>query len=277
MTMNFSQHESIAPDGVFERIETGAYNNDLPAKTTAERVYLFREKLRVPSVEGILKRSRIGDILERSATQVPATLVSGRAGTGKTSLAVEFAERFEHVSWYSVESTDIEWSVFSQYFSASLAEAIYGPPDSFGAATADLEASQTEIARFLINRFSHAYSGPKITSSLIVLDDIHHIFDTDWFEDFFNMLIYSLPPDSRVLLLCRSRPPAPMWRLRSKQMLNVLDEKVIVFTADETKALFEKLGLPSDSATEAHRPSFGCIAKILQFAKDRSATLPPAR
>ena len=274
--MNFSQHESIAPDGVFDRIDTSSYNHEVAAKTTAERFYLFREKLQVPSVGGTLQLTRIEDILQRSTSQFPATLISGRAGTGKTALAAAFASRFEHVSWYSVESTDIEWNVFSQYFSAGLAETIYGPPVTDAAKPSYDDASQTEIARFLINRFSHAYAGPKIESSLIVLDDIHHIFDAEWFEDFFNLLIHSLPPDSRLLLLCRSRPPAPMWRLRSKQMLNVLDEKVIALTSEETETLFEKLGLPLSSATEAHRSSFGCIAKTLQFAKDLSTIHPPA-
>ncbi len=272
MTMNFSQHDSIAPDGAFDRSGLDSYSQEVAAKTTAERFYLFREKLETPHLGNILERPRIDDILQRSAGQFPATLVSGRAGTGKTALAVAFASEFEHVSWYSVESTDIEWNVFSQYFSAGLNEAIYGPPCQ----ATETDSTQPDIARFLINRFAHAYAGPKIRSSLIVIDDIHHIFDTDWFEGFFNLLLYSLPPDSHLLLLCRSKPPGPIWRLRSKQMLNVLDEKVIAFTADETEALFEKLGLSTSNAKEVHQLSFGCIAKVLQFAKERSTILPPA-
>ena len=101
---------------------------------------------------------------------------------------------------------------------------------------------------------------------MIVLDDIHHLFDAHWFGDFFNLLLYSLPAGSHLLMLCRSRPPGPVWRLRSKQMLNVLDEKVIAFDLEETRVLFERLGLPASDAERAHRDSFGRVAKLIRSA-----------
>jgi hypothetical protein len=49
-------------------------------------------------------------------------------------------------------------------------------------------------------------------------------------------------------------------------MLNVLDEKVIAFDLQETKALFESLGLPESAAERAHRDSFGRAAKLIASA-----------
>jgi len=191
----------------------------------------------------------------------PSTLLCGRAGTGKTCIAAAFAKAVGDASWYSMDSTDVEWSTFAAGFAAAV-----GGSDA--AAGVDITCGmpdQADIARFLVNLFVNTYSVADSCSNLIVLDEIHHVFDAHWFADFFNLVLYSLPTETHLLLLCRSKPPNPLWRLRSKQMLNVLDEKVIAFDTEETIALFRSLGLDS-GAGEAHRKSYGRVSKLLQLA-----------
>src|SRR5690349_11080903 len=74
-----------------------------------DAIHVLREKLRIPRVRGAVGRSRLDELLRRSLTQFPATLISGRAGTGKTTLVAEFARGHDHTAWYSVESSDVEW------------------------------------------------------------------------------------------------------------------------------------------------------------------------
>ena len=107
-----------------------------------------------------------------------------------------------------------------------------------------------------------------------MLDDIHHIFDAPWFEDFFNLLLYSLPPDTHLFMLCRSKPPGPLWRLRSKQMLNLMDERVIAFDQTEAETLFNALGRPLSKAKEAQLRSFGRVSKLLEFAREQPHSRP---
>lgn len=228
-------------------------------KADREEFHILRDKVSMPLPEKLIDRPRLNSILKKSQHQFPATLITGRAGTGKTALAASFAAQKKKVSWYSVGSTDIAWPVFSNYLSASLIGTEGRPPVKTAST-----ASQNEIARFLVTHFSRTQARD---GSLIVLDDIHHIFDAYWFEDFFNLLLYSLQPEAHLILLCRSKPPAPLWRLRSKQMLNVLDEKVIAFNLAETEALFRALGLSASHAADAHRECFGRVSKMLQFAK----------
>ncbi len=273
MTMTLSIHDSIAPSAAFESSDPRINYRDERDQMTGEEFHILREKLKIPTAGGLIERQRINALLDKSIGQFPATLISGRAGTGKTVAAANFAAGRQNVSWYSVESTDVDWPVFSRYFSASLSGDVFGAANTNGSHLTNKEASQTEIARFLINRFSQAYVGPSSGASLIVLDDIHHIFDAEWFEDFFTLLLYSLPPDTHLLLLCRSRPPSPLWRLRSKQMLNLLDEKVIAFNRAETEDLFSALGLSTPIAQLAQRECFGRVSKLLQFAGNR-AVLP---
>ena len=99
----------------------------------------------------------------------------------------------------------------------------------------------------------------------MVLDDIQHLFDADWFNDFFTLLLHSLPPDVHLLMLCRSKPPLPLWRLRSKQRLNVIDEKLLAFSPDEAERLYKIHGLPGDVAKKVHRASYGRASKLTGY------------
>lgn len=263
MTMTFSLHESIEPNGAFDLIDQMAFHPHSDVDPNREEFHIVGEKLRIPDTKNMIERPRIDALLNKSVAQFPATLVSGRAGTGKTALAASFAACKQNVAWYSVESTDIGWAAFSRYFSASLAGTEF---DERGDNIKYI--SQAQIARFFVKLFTRIYAAPAAGPSLIVLDDIHHIFDAPWFGDFFNLLLFSLPSETHLLLLCRSKPPGPLWRLRSKQMLNVLDEKVIAFNLAETEALFASMGLSTTRAETAHRDSFGRVSKLLQFAKD---------
>jgi LuxR family maltose regulon positive regulatory protein len=274
MTMTFSLHESIEPNSAFEHMEMWTNNSSATGTSASEKFHLILEKLRVPVCDTLIDRPRMMSLVKRSQAQFPATLISGRAGTGKTALAAAFAAQNSKVSWYSVESTDTDWSLFARYFSASL-QGIesgnrYRPPVGNGSG----EVTQNEIARFLVRNFSQADLFPIGEPALIVLDDIHHIFDAAWFNEFFDLLLYSLPTEAHLLLLCRSRPPGPLMRLRSKQMLNLLDEKVIAFNQAETETLFGTMGLPASYAEHANRECFGRVSKLIEFANEVSTTLP---
>jgi ATP/maltotriose-dependent transcriptional regulator MalT len=98
----------------------------------------------------------------------------------------------------------------------------------------------------------------------MVIDNVHHLFDAPWFCDFFSLMLHSVTPGSHVLMLCRSRPPAPLWRLRSKQVLNVVDEKLLAFTLPETEEFCRSRGVPISAAPRAHVESFGRASRLIQ-------------
>src|SRR5687767_6272019 len=110
MTMTFSLHESIEPSGGYDSLEQTPQLRVQAAEPAREDFYLLREKLRVPSTDGFIERPRLNALFARARSQFPATLISGRAGTGKTALAASFAAANDNVSWYTVESTDVCWT-----------------------------------------------------------------------------------------------------------------------------------------------------------------------
>ncbi|HUR97906.1 MAG TPA: AAA family ATPase [Pyrinomonadaceae bacterium] len=237
------------------------------AATEREGVHVLREKLKIPSVRGAVERRRVEDVLRKSLTQFPATLVSGRAGTGKTTAAAGLAQTYEHAAWYSVESADFEWNVFAHYFASSVLEAVNSQVTVADVLPDEIHASQSAIATFLINLFAEAETELLHEPLLIVLDGIHHLFDAEWFGEFFSLLLSSLPENANLLLLCRSKPPSPLWRLRSKQQLNVIDEKLLAFNLAETVELLKQTGGSRSDAERAHAATFGRIAKLLQTVR----------
>ena len=273
MTMTFSLVHSIEPDGSFEQIGLTRSGPNTRKESIGDNFHLLRSKLQVPAQGDWIDRPRVRTILSRSVDQFPATLISGRSGTGKTSIATSFAAREKNASWYTVESADREWPVFSRYFRSLVSS---GEPvaEMSQHSNETHSPSEFEVAKFVLESFKRSYDVTRAKHRLLVLDDIHHIFDAEWFDDFFEFLLYSLPEDHRLLMLCRSKPPSPLWRLRSKQMLNVIDEKVIEFKLNETEDLFKRYGLSPALACAAHRPCYGRVSRLIRFAEQALAEGP---
>jgi ATP/maltotriose-dependent transcriptional regulator MalT len=254
MTMTFSFHESFEFVERSNQIEAGKF-----AESKEESIHLFAEKLRIPEFRKNISRPRLTDLLAKSSNQFGATLICGRAGTGKTAVAADFAAQYENVAWYSVEAADTDWNIFSNYLFA----AIFRNRSVFIRNNSVPEEAQSkEIQRFfgtLSSKIAKAFGREPL---LIVLDDIHHVFDTQWFDLFFASLVDPLLPNVHILLLCRSKPSYPLWRMRSKQLLNVIDEKLLALNREETVELYKTYNLTKENAEKAHRESFGRISKL---------------
>src|SRR5829696_6558730 len=109
-------------------------------------VRVLAEKLGVPSFAGLIQFPRLHAFIQRIVEQFPATLICGRAGTGKTALASAFARSRDRAAWYSVESSDIEWNVFIHYFAACLLRGVKSKARPVDMLPTDAEPSQSSMA-----------------------------------------------------------------------------------------------------------------------------------
>ena len=246
-------------------IQTTAAKPSKSEREGAHLVHILNEKLEIPDCMGLVERPRLIEKLERSLRHFGATLISGRAGTGKTSIAAAYARTRKNAAWLTVESSDIDWNVFASYLAASV-HRVVGSKKAIGdSLRAVTNSSPAAMGIFLYVIASVLESDEKDDRPLLVLDGIHHLFDADWFGGLFNILQPSLSETTDLLLLCRSKPPYPLWRLRSKQQLDVIDEKTLAFDRDETILLLKQVGRSQAEATRIHAETFGRVSKLLPF------------
>jgi LuxR family transcriptional regulator, maltose regulon positive regulatory protein len=221
---------------------------------------LIHTKITIPDVPQHVSRQRILATLEESLNTHSSTLIIGRAGTGKTTSAVDFVQKCGRcVAWYKVDAPDAKFHIFLRYLVESVARELPGfglrlltqvtPPSD--------EANSSKLAEiFVYDLQKH------VEPLIIVIDDLHLIYDADWVVPFFHRLLPLLPAEVHLLILGRSLPPAPLWRLRSKQRLCVIDEVSLALTLEEAEALYAVYGLTPQEAVAAWIKTRGRAAAI---------------
>ncbi|HVQ39640.1 MAG TPA: AAA family ATPase [Pyrinomonadaceae bacterium] len=212
---------------------------------------LIIDKITQPRRLPRLSRARLVNMLEQSMAAGTSTIISGRAGAGKTALAADFANQCGRaVAWYKVDAPDADPRVFFRYLIHSIQTQRPGfGSDSLMALVDSPELELDDLIAWLTEGFVYELAeGDAPSPLLIVIEDLHLVFDSDWLMLFFGRLLPLLPSEVHVLITSRSLPPAPLWRMRSKQSLVVLDEAALAFTRSEAVALFESYGLTSEHA-----------------------------
>jgi LuxR family maltose regulon positive regulatory protein len=175
-------------------------------------------------------------------------------------LATDFARRAgRRVAWYKLDAPDSELSVFLRHLCASVASARPG----FGAQLLErlggvASADDVPLAvEHLV--YELAQTGEPL---LVVIDDLHLVYDAEWMMPFFGRLLPLLPREAHVMLLGRSLPPTPLWRMRSKQTLCVIDEPALAFTLAEARGLYASYGLGAERAESTLRETRGRAATL---------------
>jgi LuxR family transcriptional regulator, maltose regulon positive regulatory protein len=212
-------------------------------------VEILPEKITPPQELPRTSRARLNRTLQASMDSCNSTIVMGRAGTGKTMLVRDFARLSgRRTCWYKVDAPDAELRVFFRYLCASVA----GERPGFGCKTLERlgERVGTEDVPLVVEHFVYELL-ERDEPLLVVIDDLHLVYDADWVVPFFRRLLPLLPPEVHLILIGRSLPPAPLWRMRSKQTLSVIDESALAFSPEEAARLFESYGLPTATAAAA--------------------------
>lgn len=195
-----------------------------------------------------------------------STIVTGRAGAGKTLLAKEFAPGCgRRTAWYTVEAADGELRIFFRY----LVESVSRQRPGFGRkALANFASSPGfDDIPILAEAFLYELQECGGEPLLMVVDDLHLIYDAEWVVPFFRRLLPLLPSEAHMLLIGRSLPPTPVWRMRSKQTLCLVEEAALAFTQREASELFASYGLAGCDARAALEQTQGRAAALDAWAR----------
>jgi LuxR family maltose regulon positive regulatory protein len=234
---------------------------------------IVQDKIVVPSPTGRIPRPRLEALLSESLKSCTSTIISGRAGSGKTTLAIDFADRSGRaVAWYKVEAPESNLVIFLEYLISSIRRCRpdFGGNELLSLLQEELHASQiSRLAEVFVFELELQAGSPL----LVVIEDLHQVCDAEWVVPFFGRLLPLLPADVHMLISSRTMPPTPLWRMRSKQTLSVIHEEALYFTRAEANLLFEHYGLTQEQARIALDHSHGRAAALsnlaatLQFAE----------
>lgn len=226
---------------------------------------LIHDKISVPDDVARTSRPRLLNLVLASMTTHNATVIHGRAGTGKTTLAADFARRAPRPTcWLKIHAADADLETFCRYLTATLKS--HCPALDERHIVEVVESSSAQRAELSAEALVFQLLDLRTDPVLLVIEDLHLIYDAEWLVPYFQRLLPLLPSEVHVIITCRSLPPTPLWRMRSKQMLRVIDESELAFNFEETWQLFKTYGLNDEHARAAMRETNGRAAAIANFA-----------
>jgi LuxR family transcriptional regulator, maltose regulon positive regulatory protein len=230
---------------------------------------VIHDKVTVPLQNPRVSRPRLLAMLGEGLDSCSATVVTGRAGAGKTLLAKDFVRSCgRRAAWYTVETPDGELPIFFRYLIESVGR--QRPGFGRGALAHCAGSPGLEDIPSLAEAFLYELQECRGEPLLMVVDDLHLIYDAEWVVPFFRRLLPLLPPEAHMLLIGRSLPPTPVWRMRSKQTLCLVEEDALAFTAQEATDLFVSYGLAGRDGRAALEQTQGRAAALDALARRMS-------
>lgn len=229
------------------------------------------DKVTVPVQDPRVSRPRLLRMLGEGLDSCTATVITGRAGAGKTMLAKEFARGCgRRAAWYTVETPDGELPIFFRY----LVESVGRQRPGFGRGVLSHFAGSPGLEDIptLAEAFLYELQESRGEPLMLVVDDLHLIYDAEWVVPFFRRLLPLLPTEAHMLLIGRSLPPTPVWRMRSKQTLCLVEEAALAFDTQEAAELFAGYGLAGRDARAALEQTRGRAAALDALARRMSGS-----
>ena len=196
-----------------------------------ESAPLLKTKLHIPPQRGqMVFRPRLMDKLgEALRRQHRLTLISARAGSGKTTLASEWLHRQERPStWLSLDAKDNDPRRFISYLveALRLLNIAISP-----AVLSQVEKPELPPADVLMTGVINDIANHSVPF-LFVLDD-YHVIESDWIHQAIGFLIEHQPLAMHLIITTRVDPPLPLAQLRVRGQLTEIKDRDLLFTEGE--------------------------------------------
>ncbi|MBW2368372.1 MAG: hypothetical protein JRH15_10835 [Deltaproteobacteria bacterium] len=187
----------------------------------------------------MVERNRPADLLDRGRDK-RLFLITGQAGSGKTSLACQWMDRHKlPVAWYSLDDYDNDPDLFFQYLMTSLQHL---EPKLAPVFSPLLQDQKVFSPHDIVCTAAH-HLGKLEKETFLVLDD-YHLIKTREIHDAVSLLIQNAPPRLHIVLLTRLDPPFSLARLRSWNQVTEIRTSDLNFSRQEAQVFInEVLGI----------------------------------
>jgi LuxR family transcriptional regulator, maltose regulon positive regulatory protein len=194
---------------------------------------LLTKLLPPPAGAAPIVRPQLIDHLEHGAA-ASLTLLVAPAGYGKTTLMSDWVRCQDRpVGWLSLESADNDPVRFWSYVVAALRAAIPG----VGAAALGL--LQADLARLDAALSALLNDLAEVGGSVVLALDDYHLIDNPHIHAAMTFVLDHLPPNLRLLIAARGRPPFSLGRLRARGHLVELDAAALRFSPVEAATFLQ--------------------------------------
>ncbi len=208
---------------------------------------------------GLIGRRDLVAALERAAEK-RVTIISAPAGSGKTSLLREWADRpraDRRVAFMSVRPNQQD----AQLFWLALLEAVRGAAGTAGAAEPPPATPGFDGGAMADRILSEATASGG--TFFLVIDDLHELGSAEAIEQL-TALLADLPRGVHAILATRQDPPLRLHRLRLAGELAELRAAQLRFTEAETREFLAacEVALPDHAAGVLHQRTGGWAAGL---------------
>lgn len=175
--------------------------------------------------------SKLGEALHHGCR---LTLVSAKAGSGKTTLVSEWLHRQDQpVAWLSLDANDNDPQRFISYLVAALQQL---DSKAGQVVLSQLESPVLPKAETLIVDLINDLA-TSLSPFIFVFDDYHLIQD-EWVHQAVGFLIEHQPPGMHLILITRVDPPLPLARMRGRGQVSEIRDRDLRFTEAEAGQFF---------------------------------------
>ena len=200
------------------------------------RTSFFRSRLRAPAIPPhYVRRPRLLELLDESSIS-PITSVVAPAGSGKTSLLVDWLSSLSiPAAWLSLDETDRDRGQLWTAVGMALSELVEGLDVRAGARRSTSTAPGVESALVA------ALDGDHPDAAVLVVDDVHLVDQDEEIAASLAQFLSSLPDWLHVVLASRHTPKLPVDRLRARGYLAEVHFSELQFSSEEAQEVLARL------------------------------------
>ncbi len=201
-------------------------------------------RVRPPQHGRVLQRKRLFRALD-SLTDSPALWIHGIPGIGKTTLVATYLEARGTASmWLQLDASVNDPIVFLQFLNLALSDAATMQEGSLSAPIDDDLNDVVGLFRRRFQQIVNTFPSPWV----LVLDNFQAVSASSQLYAGLAAALEILPGGMHIIFISRDPVPVNFSLPIAKQLINVIDTKVLRFSTKETKALIALHGADCQAA-----------------------------